>query len=172
MFRLCERLASTPSLISVSAPVTICGDIHGQFYDLMRLIEKAGDPKDTKYVFLGGLVFNNFQCFIIHFRLCGSRILQSRNVDLFISYSRLLSRKHHFAARQPRDATCFTSIRVLWRVPKQIWSQCRLVCLLQSNNRNFDSCLKFDIQVFDLLPIAALVNDSVFCVHGELKLTR
>jgi hypothetical protein len=55
LFRLCERLASTPSMVSLSAPVTICGDIHGQFYDLMRLIEKAGDPKDNKYVFLGGL---------------------------------------------------------------------------------------------------------------------
>ena len=57
---LCEKvkeiLIEESNVQPVSAPVTVCGDIHGQFHDLLDLFKRGGQVPDTRYVFMGDFV--------------------------------------------------------------------------------------------------------------------
>ena len=44
------------SIVQVKCPVTVCGDVHGQFHDLMELFRIGGKSPDTNYLFMGDYV--------------------------------------------------------------------------------------------------------------------
>ena len=47
-----ELLMEESNVQPVSAPVVVCGDIHGQFYDLIELFRTGGPLPETSYVFM------------------------------------------------------------------------------------------------------------------------
>lgn len=96
-----EILVEESNVQRVDAPVTvkqccfylnfdfsfkICGDIHGQFFDMMELFKKGGDCPETNYLFLGDFVdrgFNSVETFLL---LLALKVKKNIFLDIFIGF--------------------------------------------------------------------------------------
>uniref|UniRef100_G3S7A3 protein-serine/threonine phosphatase n=1 Tax=Gorilla gorilla gorilla TaxID=9595 RepID=G3S7A3_GORGO len=105
---VCDLLLEESNVQPVSTPVTVCGDIHGQFYDLCELFRTGGQVPDTNYIFM---VF----CLPL-------------------------------------------SVREILRIYYE--------CQTKYGNAN---AWRYCTKVFDMLTVAALIDEQILCVHGGLS---
>jgi serine/threonine-protein phosphatase 2B catalytic subunit len=127
-----------PNLIELQDPVTIVGDIHGQFYDMLKLLDLGGNPERTKYVFLGDYVDRGA------FSLEVLLVLYALKVNF--PNTLFLLRGNH----ECRQLTTFFSFR------KE--------CLYKHDLELYDRCM----ESFDCMPLACVVDGKFLTVHGGL----
>lgn len=132
-------LRGEPNLVYVSDPVTIVGDIHGQFYDLVKLLTVGGDPETNKYVFLGDYVDRG------NFGLEVLLLLMALKISL--PKSVFLLRGNH----ESRQMTISFNFRqeVLAKYDQEI----------------FDRLM----DVFDAMPVSAVINQKFIAFHGGIS---
>lgn len=133
-----------PVFLKLSPPVKIVGDIHGQFNDLLRIFNCCGYPPQTNYLFLGDYV---------------DRGHKSLETILLLLCFKIKYPENFFMLRGNHESANITKIYGFYDECKR-----RLPSVSGSHKlwKNF-------VDVFNTLPIAATINDKIFCIHGGLS---
>jgi len=126
-------------MIEVDAPINLCGDIHGQFHDLLRVFECTGFPPQANYLFLGDYV---------------DRGKKSLETILMLFAYKIKFPENFFLLRGNHESPSICRIY-------GFYDECK--------SRYTVKTWKTFCDVFNCLPACALVADKVICMHGGLS---
>ena len=146
LMNLCDLcipiLRDQPSLLRLDGPITIVGDLHGNIRDLLRIFVTSKNPPETSFLFLGDYVDRG-----------------EYSVEVIVLLLALLA-KYPTGVHMLRGNHEFRDICAKYGFRDEILN------LYQS-----DTLFNKFLAVMDVLPIAAVVSNSIFCVHGGLSPT-
>ena len=123
----------------METPITVCGDTHGQYPDLLRLFDLGGYPPETNYLFLGDYVDRGEQSI--------------ETICLLLAY-KIKYEENFFILRGNHE--CGTINRIYG-----FYDECKRKYNLK--------LWKMFIDLFNCLPIAASIDDKILLVHGGLS---
>ena len=126
-------------LVEIEAPLHVCGDIHGQYYDLLRIFEHCGYPGEYKYLFLGDYVDRGKQSLETICLLLCYKIKYPDKVTLL--------RGNHESSVTNRIYGFYDECKRRYNV--RLW--------------------KSFTELFNYLPVAALIDEKILCMHGGLS---
>ena len=126
-------------LVELEAPLHVCGDIHGQYYDLLRIFEHCGYPGEYNYLFLGDYVDRGKQSLETICLLLCYKIKYPDKVTLL--------RGNHESSVTNRIYGFYDECKRRYNV--KLW--------------------KSFTELFNFLPVAALIDDKILCMHGGLS---
>ena len=135
-----EVLSEESNLQPVESPVTICGDIHGQFFDLLELFKVGGEVPDTKYLFLGDFVDRGFY---------------SVETLLLLFCLKIRYPERIYLVRGNHESRQITQVYGFYDE-----------CLKKYGSVSVWRCCT---DVFDYMALGAIVDGTVLCVHGGLS---
>jgi serine/threonine-protein phosphatase 2B catalytic subunit len=93
-------LQAEPNLLELRDPLTIVGDIHGQYYDLLKILELGGDPEKNRYLFLGDYVDRGAFSIEALILLYSLKVCYPKNVFLLRGNHECLQLTTHFNFRE------------------------------------------------------------------------
>ena len=128
-----------PMLLELRAPMTICGDLHGQFHDMLRIFRLCGIPPTENYLFLGDYVDRGQNSIETICLALAYKIKYPENFFMLRGNHESASTNQYFGFLDECDS----------RYDTQLWD---IFC-----------------DVFNCLPVVAIIEDKVFCVHGGIS---
>ena len=139
-FTVRSILSTEPNVIEIQTPVIVCGDIHGQFYDLLHLFEVGGQLPDNQYLFLGDYVDRGIYSIEVISYLLLLKVKYPTRIHILRGNheSRMITQDYGFYEE------CYEKYNSI-----DVWN--------------------YFMEVFDYLSVAAVIDNQIFCVHGGLS---
>jgi diadenosine tetraphosphatase ApaH/serine/threonine PP2A family protein phosphatase len=137
---LSRALRIEPNVLFLTSPITVCGDIHGQMLDLFQLFAVSGPLPETRYLFLGDYVDRGYS---------------SIETFAYVAFLKLKYPDRIWLLRGNHET----------RQVNQMYGLCNDCIQLYGHTGTWVQMN----DLFDLLPVAAVVDGTIFCVHGGLS---